>query len=84
MNRRQEKLDTLLRKNKIKRKDIAKILKVSPSFVSAVVNGKKNMPLEKAVFLLENGIPGEIVENLVAKKYRKLIRAYCAAFFDDT
>ena len=84
MNKRQEKLDALLRKNKIKRKDIAEMLKVSPSFISAVVSGKKNLPLEKAVYLLEQGIPGEIVENLVAKKYKKLIQAYCSVFFDDT
>lgn len=76
MNKRQEKLDALLRKNKIKRKDIAEMLKVSPSFISAVVSGKKNLPLEKAVYLLEQGIPGEIVENLVAKEYKKLIQAY--------
>lgn len=47
-------LEVFLEKNKLKNKDLAKLLNLNPNFISAIKKGRSKLPQEKIIFLLES------------------------------
>jgi len=70
---RKEIAERILKEYGIKKKEIAELIGASPAFVTLILKGKRNLPLEKAELLLRKGIPISLVKVLVNPKYERIV-----------